>query len=138
DDAGPKMLDKTYYPPNATPPAPRPTDPMQLVTPWSAMYAARLLGCRLPTSDEWKTAYDTYELNVPNAPKDIWNLRGEAPAGKPSWRTQQDYTKPIDTLGLPYPDKGIFTPSKLLFSPIFADKAAPWTADALAKIAPSR
>jgi hypothetical protein len=141
DDAGPQMIGQPSYPPNATPPAPRATDPLQLISPWSAMYAARLLGCRLPTFDEWKTAYDTFEAPAAPAappPKDIWNLRGEGPAGKPSWRTQQDYAAQMNAKGLQYPDKGIFVPSKLLFSSIFADKAAPWTADALAKIAPAR
>ena len=140
DDAGPKMIGQTYYPASATPAAPAAGDPMQLLTPWSAMYGARLLGCRLPTSDEWLAAYNAFEVQAAGAAalsKDVWNLRGEG-AGRPTWRTQQDYTKTMETNGLPYPDKGIFLPAKLLFSDIQAAAAKPWTADALAKIAPGR
>lgn len=38
-----------------------PTDlsPMQYVSPVAAMYIAELAGCRLPTVDEWQTAYDS-------------------------------------------------------------------------------
>ena len=138
DDAGPRMMGQAYYPASATPEAPAAGDPVQLITPWAAMYAARLLGCRIPTSDEWQAAYNAFEVPAGAVlPKDVWNLRGEG-GGRPTWRTQQDYTKPLETNGLPYPDKGIFIPSKLLFSDIQAGSAKPWTADALAKIAPSR
>ena len=134
DNAGPLMMNQPYYPANATPPKPRINDPMQLISPWAAIYAAQLLGCRLPTSTEWKKAYDEYDTAA-GLPKDIWNLRGEGPI---SWRTQQEHTRQMEKNGLPYPDKGIFIPGKLVFADIFADKAAPWTANALAKIAPNR
>jgi len=71
-------------------------------------------------------------------PKDVWNLRGEGPPGQPSWRTQQDYANQMAANRMPYPDKGIFLPATIMFDPITDNKAQPWTADALAKIAPTR
>jgi hypothetical protein len=136
DDAGPKMMDQQYYPAGAVPGVPAGDHPMQLLSPWSAMYGARLLGCRLPTSDEWSAAYAAFET-MPGLPKDVWNLRGEG-AGRPTWRTQQDYAKTMELRNLPYPDKGIFIPSKLLFSEIHGASAKPWIADALVKAAAGR
>ncbi len=129
-----------YYPAdNLKPEDPALTDPMQLLSPWSAMYAARLLGCRLPTSDEWKAAYDKYETAAA-LPKDTWNLRGEAPANanRLSWRMEQDYAQKMAANGMKYPDQGIFLTGDLLFAGITAQDAKPWTGTALAKIAPTR
>src|SRR5262249_43908428 len=50
------MAGKDYYPPSLTVTPPTPDHPMQYVSPPAAVLAARLLGCRLPTSAEWKRA----------------------------------------------------------------------------------
>jgi hypothetical protein len=144
EDIAPNMIGQSVYPALA-PVEPNDSTPMQLVTPWSAMYGARLLGCRLPTSDEWTAAYEKFEQPKTGAvengaalPKDVWNLRGEG-GGRATWRTQQDYKLNVmQTKPLPYPDRGIFLPSRLLFADIQAGSAKPWLADALAKVAPGR
>jgi formylglycine-generating enzyme required for sulfatase activity len=40
---------------------PSPAKPMQYVSPLAAMDAARLIGCRLPTVDEWQLAFNSDE-----------------------------------------------------------------------------
>jgi hypothetical protein len=122
-----------FSPPNATPANPSPTMPMQQLSPWSAMYIAHALGCRLPTSAEWKAAYDKFEANATT--KDAWNLRGVA------WQTQQDYAKQIiasGVAGMPFPDKGMFNTADLMYAGITDAAATPWHNDAIAKIAPNR
>ncbi len=133
----PQMGATPYYPQGGAAADPTANDPMQLLSPWSAMYGARLLGCRLPTSDEWKTAYDRFEQE---GAKDIWNLRGEGPAGRGSWRTQQTYATEMSARGLKFPDQGIFLTADQIFAatPITDTSAKPWTADALAKLVPNR
>jgi hypothetical protein len=121
-----------YYP--GTKPVPPTADaPMQLLSPWSAMYGARLLGCRLPTSDEWKAAYEKYEAHSLKQ-KDAWNLRGAA------WLAQQNYSKTMNGNGMPYPDQGVFLPVALAYgdASVTADSAKPWHYEDLAKIAPNR
>ncbi len=135
----PAMEGKSHYPGRTwNSPPPTTDDPsMQDLSPWSAMYGARLLGCRLPTSDEWLAAYAKFEAT---GPKDVWNLRGEAPPGKPSWKTQQDYSVKMIVNQITYPEQGAFLLPDLLFgaSPVTAGAAKPWKADDLAKIAPAR
>jgi hypothetical protein len=92
----------------------------------------------LPTSEEWLAAYNEFEKGSATPP--AWNLRGEG-QGRPTWRTQQDYARQLDVngqKGLPYPDKGIFLPTRLLFSDVTGAAAKPWTGDALTKIAAGR
>jgi formylglycine-generating enzyme required for sulfatase activity len=135
--APPQMGDNPLYPAGAEPAGPADNDPMQVISPWSAMYVARLLGCRLPTSDEWQAAYQKYETG-PTLQKDVWNLRGDAGPGKPTWRAQQDYAARMAGNGMKFPDQGIFLTADLLFAGITAQDAKPWRADALAKLAPAR
>jgi hypothetical protein len=71
--------------------------PMQYLPAPTAMYAAWLLGCRLPTSQEWKVAGTTIVANGK------FNLRDE------TWRKQQAYV--ASNRGLPeWPDAGAFWP----------------------------
>ena len=78
--------------------SPSPDHPMQYVPPAAAMYFARLMGCRLPTSAEWKTAYEAYEKSRPVGG---WNLRDQ------SW--QRQWQRQLQ--GRPsWPDAGIFWP----------------------------
>jgi hypothetical protein len=128
----PQMGGNPYYAPNNTPAAPALEHPMQYLSPWSAMYAARLLGCRLPTSDEWLAAYDRFEATNAVAPKDAWNLRGNA------WKIQFDHAAAMARNGLKYPDDTIFLTADLLYAGITAQAAKPWTGDGLAKLAPTR
>jgi hypothetical protein len=46
--------------------------PVQAVTPEMAMYVARLVGCRLPTSDEWRGALT--EVTQPNSDPAQWGF----------------------------------------------------------------
>jgi hypothetical protein len=73
--------------------------PMQYLPAHTAMYIASLLGCRLPTSEEWAAA---------------WKVNGDAATGKrnlrgQTWQQQQNYV--LANRGLPeWPDAGAFTP----------------------------
>ncbi len=140
DEAGdPLTKDKPFYPAAANPGDPFADAPVELISPWAAMYAARLLGCRLPTSDEWQTAYATFEVPKPGGPalpKDIWNLRGENAGGKASWATQQAFADAYDKNLLPFPDGGIY--SNLSKPAPKGASAKPWMTAELAKIAPER
>lgn len=81
---------------------PKKNHPMQQVSAQAAMYFASLLGCRLPTSAEWRSAYNQ-EKDYPS----IWNLRDI------TWMRQQEYVFDLfidgDTL-VDWPDDGIFWP----------------------------
>ncbi len=116
------------YPTNATTPkGPSEGDPpMQRLSPWAAAYAAQLLGCRLPTSEEWQAAYRQFEGQA-GMPTDVWNLRGEG-AGA-SWGTQQRHA--LANKFIPFPDDGIFLSGNVKTGP----NAQPWTAGDLAKLA---
>jgi hypothetical protein len=46
----------SLYPSGVNPPPPTDDLPMQYVSPQAAIYFARLLGCRLPTPEEWNAA----------------------------------------------------------------------------------
>lgn len=52
----PKMQGQEYYPPGLSVVPPSGQSPMQHVSPRAALFAAKLAGCRLPTSQEWKAA----------------------------------------------------------------------------------
>ncbi len=52
---------------------PSPDHPMQMVSVVAAAYVARLAGCRLPTSDEWRAAL---EMEGDWRTAATWNLRG--------------------------------------------------------------
>jgi hypothetical protein len=126
----PTMAGKNPYA-GAGPAKPAVTDPMQQLTPWSAIYVSRLVGCRLPTSEEWNAAYAKFE-GAGAAVKDAWNLRG---AG---WEQQQAYAGKMAADGLAYPDAGIFLEADQLFAGITAEAARPWQSADLAKLNPNR
>jgi hypothetical protein len=92
------------YPQGGEPPAPSPTHPMQHVSPEAALYLAGLLGCRLPSSQEWQGAYDAHEKGQPGARR---NLRDIA------WVKQREHvrTVPAYRRSAIWPDAGIFLPS---------------------------
>jgi hypothetical protein len=131
------MGDNPFYDPKSPPPPPPPSDnsPIQNVSPYTALYFARLLGCRLPTTAEWTQAKIRFEdsAKTPNA----WNLRGTSSTNTYSWVAQQNYALQLRAQGLPFPDDQSFQ-GDTAFSGINAENAKPWTNDLLAKIAPSR
>ncbi len=93
------MANQAYYA-GKPPEPPSPGSPMNQVTVPAAVYVASLLGCRLPTSDEWLAAAGDARLVNPNP-----NYRDA------SWKGQLDYIR-----GLPpirradFPDEGVFWP----------------------------
>jgi formylglycine-generating enzyme required for sulfatase activity len=72
------------YPPGLDPGQPTLDLPMQHVPPDAAMYVADLLGCRLPTSAEWKAAAGAQEARLERA---TLNLRDQ------TWARQQKHTE---------------------------------------------
>ena len=58
----------------AKPERPSGDHPMQYVSPCCALYVARLLGCRLPTSAEWAAAFET----VKGGKEPLWNRRDKS------------------------------------------------------------
>ncbi len=117
----------TLYPAAAAIPPPSDSMPMQYLSPWSAMYTAQLLGCRLPTTAEWKAALDADLKSHPDS-KDSWNLRGNA------FQAQLNYAKATVAKPqqdqMPYPDQGIFLPKSMSNNQnIQGANASVWTAD---------
>jgi formylglycine-generating enzyme required for sulfatase activity len=88
-----------YYPPGLTVTPPTPQHPMQYVSPTAAVYAARLMGCRLPTSAEWKAAAALPASGTPN-------LRDK------TWRKEFERAKELVGNDPEYPAGGIFWPSE--------------------------
>jgi len=80
-------------------------DPMQYVSPETALWFAVLCGCRLPTAREWLAAYETYEKR--GSPGQ-WNLRDRA------WELQRAYVATASAGGPvavgQWPDEGAFRP----------------------------
>ncbi len=72
--------------------------PMQYVSPEAAIYFCDLLGCRLPTPAEWKSAYRTYA-------RDHWNLRDR------TFKILQRWTYGPSVADRFVPDLGIFMPA---------------------------
>ncbi|MBS0197460.1 MAG: SUMF1/EgtB/PvdO family nonheme iron enzyme [Planctomycetes bacterium] len=92
---------KPYYSTDVKAPAPPSgADPMQYVSPQAAMFAARLVGCRLPTSEEWLAAAG--KETPPNA-----NLRDA------TWRKQYLYVQSLSRQGVEatWPAAGAFWPT---------------------------
>ncbi|HVS70480.1 MAG TPA: SUMF1/EgtB/PvdO family nonheme iron enzyme [Phycisphaerae bacterium] len=124
------------YPAGTHVPNPSANAPVQAISPYTAMYFARLLGCRLPTSDEWHTAFLQFESTATS--RDAWNLRGTSSSGL-SWVAQQKYANQIhDEHHLPFPDQGVFAGSLSFDNSTTGKNATPWSSDALAKLFPSR
>ncbi len=125
-----KPAANSYYPNAALPEPPGPDMPLQQVSPWSAIYISRLLGCRLPTTEEWTAAYKQFE--VPALTKDAWNLRGTA------WLAQQNFSRQESTNGMAFPDAGMFNIPDLMFAGVTSENAVPWKTSDLQKILPNR
>ena len=108
---------------------PGPQTPVQAISPYVALYTARLLGCRLPTAAEWTSAYKAFESQP--GPKD-WNLRGA------DFDIQKKHVEGINAVdldvGWPFPDAFAFEPVGKI-QPRGA-KALIWLPDDLVKLAP--
>jgi hypothetical protein len=130
----PQLQTTPLYPTNATPEKPNASFPMQYISPWAAVYVARALGCRLPTSDEFAAAIKKFEIDAPQqATKDPWNLRGAA------WLAQKQFDGKLAAKGGQYPDSGIYLTADFLYDPsVKAENAKPWDCTDLAKILPNR
>jgi formylglycine-generating enzyme required for sulfatase activity len=107
--------------------------PMQQVTPQAALYIARDLGCRLPTTAEWMSAFDMASNPAdPDAP-----IKGFATGG---WKLRDaDFASLVDKAATnqKYPDDGIFLgpdPANIptagnaeIWSPATIHKMGGWT-----------
>ncbi|KPK76838.1 MAG: hypothetical protein AMJ79_05260 [Phycisphaerae bacterium SM23_30] len=96
--------DRNYYPQDIVPPQITREHPIQHIPAETALFVARLIGCRLPTSAEWIAAYANNELQVPI---ENWNLRDQ------TWQKQNQ--RIIDALGRGFayevwPDEAVFWP----------------------------
>lgn len=102
--------------------------PFQQASPGAAVYVARAVGCRLPTSAEWRAAAAA-QSSFPVAPG-RWNLRDGAwrslkdrvaaiIAANPSLRTDATVNK-----WLPWPDRGAFLPQDVRAGGVGVQQAA--------------
>ncbi|MBN1766822.1 MAG: SUMF1/EgtB/PvdO family nonheme iron enzyme, partial [Sedimentisphaerales bacterium] len=96
---------ESYYPGEIEPAPPGEDDPMQYISPDTALYFAGLLGCRLPSSSEWSYAY---KLVRESSPSPVFNLRDR------TWQRQQEHVRSLYEQKYPpqvdWPDTGIFCP----------------------------
>lgn len=94
-----------FYHAGAKVPEPQATSPMQYVSPAGAVYFAHMVGCRLPSSDEWAAAAALKPDPAAGA-----NLRDQA------WQRQKAHIQKLEEggrLSAPedhYPDAGAFWP----------------------------
>jgi len=103
-------LGGVHYPQGKAPPDPEPRHPMQHVSLSAAIYFARLLACRLPTSGEWAAAYRADQKARSTTP---YNLRDR------TWQAQKQFATQKEVQGNAgpefYPDAGIFWPGGMAY-----------------------
>jgi hypothetical protein len=107
------MAKNEYYPAGLNVLPPTADVPMQYVSPTAAVLVSRLLGCRLPTSAEWKAAEES-GVKAPGMP----NLRDA------TWRREFEYMKQFEALRPEFPGSGIFWPKDATKTPPAQDGAA--------------
>lgn len=93
------MQQKQYYPTGMTVTPPSGSSPMQYVGPVPALIAARLVGCRFPSGDEWKQAL------AADGPTPNPNLRDA------TWKREVEYLKPFAAQNPQWPSSRIFLPA---------------------------
>jgi hypothetical protein len=107
--------------------------PAQEVTPEMAMYVARLVGCRLPTSDEWRGALK--QVTQTTAPADQWGFAMR------NWKLRDsDFTNVMNHAASPqpqhyWPNENIFRDPTRLNPPLYGDDSRVWSAANLAALA---
>lgn len=102
----PTMQGKSYYAPELGQIAPPSfASPMDWVSPDAALLAARQMGVRLPTMEEWKQA-------VASAGGEEKASKGENRRDK-TWTIQFQYIEKLDVLEKEWPHAGIFWPKNL-------------------------
>jgi hypothetical protein len=92
------MIGQEYYPKDVQVSPPTAQHPMQYVSPTAAVLVARILGCRLPTSGEWKAALSAAAPGTPN-------LRDQ------TWKREYEHVKKLAGNDPEFPSGGIFRPS---------------------------
>lgn len=106
----PPILAGKFYAPGTKVDTPSALHPMQQIPVSVAIYFARLLNCRLPTSTEWLAAYEQDKASASRKP---YNLRDK------SWATQKAYAIELENIGdlvdpeRFYPDAGVFWPRSI-------------------------
>jgi len=95
---------------------PSPDHPMQYLPAHSAMTFAAMLGCRLPTSEEWRRALPLAR-DTPNLRDATWQIQRQ-------WIAEQRAARRTRA---PWPDAGMFIPAGVAGLPQ-EDKATVWTA----------
>jgi len=106
----PPVLAGKLYAPGLKVDVPGAPHPVQQVPAASAVYFARLLNCRLPTSTEWQAAY---EQDKASASRKAYNLRDK------TWLAQKVHDIALEDSGdlvdpeLFYPDAGIYWPASI-------------------------
>jgi len=92
--------------------------PMQYVSPHAAVFFTWLVGCRLPTADEWEAARAIRLADADPSQWNQWNLRDK------TWRKQWEHMNDRVTKG-----KGRDWPDADIFWPDSADEASRKDAD---------
>ena len=99
---------KPFYAPSVgSPPPPNERSPMHWIKPEGAEAFAELVGCRLPTTAEWKAAREKERKDT------IWNLRDS------TWTAQYKFD---NRQHFPLPDRNIFKPDGLVIIPDGSDE----------------
>ncbi|MCC5787634.1 MAG: SUMF1/EgtB/PvdO family nonheme iron enzyme [Phycisphaerales bacterium] len=107
-DFEPHFRDIDFYPRGERPDNPTLDHPMHMVSVVAADRFVELMGCRLPTDEEWRAAVD-FEREQGEL---SGNLRDAAWLGQHEWVRQLDAQRAFDEVQAPYPDNGIFTPPR--------------------------
>ena len=97
----PQMGGINFYPNELKVTRPHRGHPMQYISPVAALYVAKKLGCRFPTSKEWITA------RRDSGKQTLINLRGE------KFEKQKNYILGLGASEPPLPDEGIFRPTTM-------------------------
>ncbi len=99
------------YPADAVPPAPSLESPIQHLSPAAALFAARMAGCRLPTSTEWAAANAKAKASAAGAKPNLRDL---------SWNKQWEFVRARQIAGgkTQLPDAGAFAPPGAKLSPL--------------------
>ncbi len=94
----PGMRDQSYYPADVVVDPPSYDSPMQYVSPQAALEVALVMGCRLPTSAEWKAALAAEPGSATGA-----NLRDA------TWKKVFDYLRTLAASNPEWPSAGIYS-----------------------------